>query len=250
MPNNREIVPHMVRSTRGGTGRRAFTLLELLVVMAVMALMIGFIGFTLLGGGGEELGSAQREVLGLVHQARTRGALSGAETRLIINSKENDPEKYHRYVELVVKDTCATTNESRWLVMGEGTTLPDGVFFVPEDASFCEVSEGWREDAYTVWSSNDDDFELMDTFKGERKEGGGTKFRYLAFSSMGSVVYPSSSGEADLQKPPCLVIANGSLNPVASGKPIRFVDPDTIAGILMRRFGGFAVLTPDDFKSP
>ena len=108
----------------------------------------------------------------------------------------------------------------------------------------------WREDAYSVWSSNDDDFELMDTFKGERKEGGGTKFRYLAFSSMGSVIYPSSTGGSNLQRPPCLVIANGSLNPIASGKPIRFIDPDTIAGILMRRFGGFAVLTPDDFKSP
>jgi len=250
MPNNREIVPHMVRSTEGGTGRRAFTLLELLVVMAVMGLMMGFIGFTLLGGGGEELGSAQREVLGLVQQARTRAALSGAETRLIINAMEDDLENYHRYVELVVKDTCATTNESSWLVMGEGTILPDGVFFVPEDDSFCEVSEEWREDAYTVWSSNDDDFELMDTFKGERKEGSGTKFRYLAFSSMGSVVYPSSNGGSNLQQPPRLVIANGSLNPIASGKPIRFIDPDTIAGILMRRFGGFAVLTPDDFKSP
>jgi hypothetical protein len=46
------------------------------------------------------------------------------------------------------------------------------------------------------------------------------------------------------------VIANGSLNPISTGKPIRFIDPDTIAGILMRRFGGFAVLSPEDFKSP
>jgi prepilin-type N-terminal cleavage/methylation domain-containing protein len=240
----------MIRPPEGWTGKRAFTLLELLVVMAVMGLMMGFIGFTLLGGGGEELGSAQREVLGLVQQARTRAALSGAETRLIVSAEENDLERFHRYVELVVKDTCATTNESKWLVMGEGMILPDGVFFVPEDDSFCEVSDEWKEDAYTVWSSNDDDFELMDIFKGERKEGGGTKFRYLAFSSIGSVIYPSANGGSSLQKPPRLVIANGSPNPVSTGKPIRFIDPDTIAGILMRRFGGFAVLSPDDFKSP
>ena len=88
--------------------------------MAVMGLMMGLIGFTLLGGGGEELGSAQREVLGLVQQARTRAALSGAETRLIINAMEDDLEKYHRYVELVVKDTCATTNEKQMAGHGGG----------------------------------------------------------------------------------------------------------------------------------
>ena len=148
------------------------------------------------------------------------------------------------------RDTCATTNETNWLVMGEGTTLPDGVFFVPENDSFCEVSEEWKEDAYTVWSANEDDFRLMDTFKGERKEGGSTKFRYLAFSSMGSVVYPPASGGGGVQSPPRLVLANGNLNPTATGKPIRFIDPDTIAGILMRRFGGVAVLSPEDFTSP
>ena len=171
MPNSRDTESLSPPTAKGWSAKRAFTLLELLIVMAVMGLMMGLIGFTLLGGGGEELGSAQREVLGLVQQARTRAALSGAETRLIINAMEEDLEKYHRYVELVVKDTCATTNESKWLVMGEGTTLPDGVFFVPEDDSLCEVADQWKEDAYTVWSSEDDDFELMDAFKGERQGG-------------------------------------------------------------------------------
>ena len=148
MPTSRNRAGLSVPTAKDWSAKRAFTLLELLIVMAVMGLMMGLIGFTLLGGGGEELGSAQREVLGLVQQARTRAALSGAETRLIINAVEEDLEKYHRYVELVVKDTCATTNESKWLVMGEGTTLPDGVFFVPEDDSYCEVGDEWREDAF------------------------------------------------------------------------------------------------------
>ena len=67
-----------------------FTLLELLIVLAVMGLMMGLIGFTLLGGGGAELGSAQRELLGFVQQARSRAALSGSETRLIVNNVESD----------------------------------------------------------------------------------------------------------------------------------------------------------------
>jgi len=229
--------------------KRGFTLIELLVVLVVMGLMMGLISFSLIGGGGAELGAAQRELLGLVQQARTRAALSGQETRLIVHAEEGDLEKYHRYVELIVKDTCATTNETKWLVMGEGDYLTDGVFFVPEDDSFCEVSTDWRKDAYTVWSSPDDDFELMNAFKGERKEGAGTKFRYLGFNSMGSVIYPSSNGGANLQKPPRLVLANGNPNPISGGKPIEFRDPNLIAGILMRRFGGYAVLDVLDFTA-
>ncbi len=250
MPSNGDKDESAIPVKQASFHRKGFTLLELLVVMAVMGLLMGFVGFTLLGGGGEELGSAQREILGLVQQAKTRAALSGNETRLIVNSEETDRERYHRYVELVVKDFNASTNETKWLVMGEGMLLPDGVYFVPEDDSYCEVAEYWKEDAYTVWSSSEDDFELMDVFKGERKQGGGTKFRYLAFSSIGSVTYPSSSGSGSLQQSPRLVIANGSPNPVSTGKAIRFLDPETIAGILMRRFGGYAVLAPDDFRTP
>ena len=60
--------------------KRGFTLLELLVVLAVMGVMMGLIGFSLLGGGGNELGAAQRELLGLVQKARSQAALSGRET--------------------------------------------------------------------------------------------------------------------------------------------------------------------------
>ena len=53
-----------------------------------------------------------------------------------------------------------------------------------------------------------------------------------------------------LQKPPRLVIANGSPNPVSGEKPIDFRDPNLIAGILLRRFGGYAVLDVPDFTAP
>ena len=42
---------------------QGFTLMELLVVLAVMGVMMGLIGFSLLGGGGNELGATQRELL-------------------------------------------------------------------------------------------------------------------------------------------------------------------------------------------
>ena len=42
--------------------------MELLVVLAVMGVMMGLIGFTLLGGGGNELGTAPRELLGMIQK--------------------------------------------------------------------------------------------------------------------------------------------------------------------------------------
>ena len=223
-----------------------FTLLELLIVLAVMGLMMGLIGFSLLGGGGAELGAAQREILGLVQQARTRAALSGSETRLIVNNNGDDEEKYHRYVELLVKDTCSTNS---WLILGDGKYLTDGVYFVPEDKTKSETSEDeWRKDAYSIWSDSNDDFKLEDVFKGKRKEGGESKFRYLAFDKVGNVVFPETAGQG-VAKAPRLVLSVGAPNPVSEGeKPLRFDNPNAISGVLLRRYGGFAVLELDDFE--
>lgn len=224
-----------------------FTLLELLIVLAVMGLMMGLIGFSLLGGGGAELGAAQRELLGFVQQARSRAALSGSETRLIVNNNEEDEEKYHRYVELLVKDTCATNGDVRWLVMGEGKFLTEGVYFVPEDEAKSKTGTEWRSDGYTIWSDSKDDFKLNDAFKGEREENGDTNFKYLAFNQVGNVVFPESMG-GGVQKAPRLVLSVGAPNPGGEGKPLRFDNPNAISGILLRRYGGFAVLELDDFE--
>ena len=58
--------------------------MELLIVLAIMGVMMGLVGFSILGGGGNELGAAQRQLLGMVQKARTQAALSGLQTRLLI----------------------------------------------------------------------------------------------------------------------------------------------------------------------
>ena len=227
-----------------------FTLLELLIVLAVMGLMMGLIGFSLLGGGGAELGAAQRELLGYVQQARTRAALSASETRLVVNNDENDEDKYHRYVELLVKDTCSTNSDQiSWLIMGEGMYLTDGIYFIPSDESKSKTSEeNWKSDAFTIWSNSDEEFKLQDSFKGKRKEGGETSFMYLAFNELGNVVFPDSSNDSGVPKAPRLVLGVGAPNPVDENEPLRFDNPNAISGILFRRYGGFAVLELDDFE--
>ena len=106
--------------------------MELLVVLAVMGVMMGLIGFSLAGGDGAALSASQRQLLGLIQQTRAKAAIYGQPARLIVNNDETDTDKYHRYLEIVVRDA----NESKkWRVQGEGKFLEDGVFFIPEDDS-------------------------------------------------------------------------------------------------------------------
>ena len=74
------------------------------------------------------------------------------------------------------KIPAATNGEVRWLVMGEGKYLTDGVYFVPEDDAKSETPGAeWRSDGYTIWSDSTDDFSLNDAFKGERESKMGTQ---------------------------------------------------------------------------
>ena len=70
---------------------------------------------------------------------------------------------------------------------------------------------------------------------------------YMPIFQLGNVVFPESSGSG-VQKAPKLVLGVGSPNPGESGKPLRFDNPNSIAGILLRRYGGFAVLELEDFE--
>ena len=223
-----------------------FTLMELLVVLAVMGVMMGLIGFSLLGGGGNELGAAQRELLGLVQKARAQAALSGRETRLIVYNDSADEDKYHRYLEIITRDS----NDSLcWAVAGEGEFLTDRIYLVPSDESYSVQADNWREDAFSIWSHDEgEDFMLDSAFKGIRKEGGSESFVYMSFNESGNLI--CREDDSGILQPPKLVLAVGEPNPADENKALRFNDPNSIAGILMRRFGGFAVLDVNDFTRP
>ena len=220
--------------------------MELLIVLAIMGVMMGLVGFSILGGGGNELGAAQRQLLGMVQKARTQAALSGLETRLLINSDTDNQDRYHRYVEIVYRDE----NESEsWVVAGEGKFLTDRIYFVPASDDSSSQPDGWRSDAYSTWSNKErEPFELDAAFKGKRKEGGSENFNYVEFDSAGNLVCQEDS--SGILLPPKLVLAVGEPNPGSDDSLIRFNDPSAIAGILMRQFGGFAVLDVNDFELP
>lgn len=224
--------------------RKAFTLIELLVVLAVMGLMMGVIGFSLLSGGGAELGSSQRNLLGILQKARTKAAATGLTTRVIINAQTDDEEKFHRYLEVIIQDPNATNS---WVVENEGITLDEGIYFVPEDSTASVQPDGWRSDAYSQWSQDSSqEFFLKDAFRGLREEGQGTEFKFIEFDSSGNLVCPAT-GSNSISTIPKIVLAKGAPNPVDPSVPLRFDDPNAVGGILLQRFGGFAVLEISDF---
>ena len=216
------------------------------MVLAVMGLMMGIVGFSLLGGGGAELGASQRNILGVLHQARTIAASTGLETRILINADPEDEDRFFRYLEIATRDANTTDT---WNIKREGITLNEGVHFVPNNKSISKRAEGWRTNAFCVWSGNDnEDFKLTEAFKGKRKESsGGTIFKFIEFDEAGNLTSPESIS-GGMPQPLLLVLANGSPNPGSTSEKIRFDDPNKIAGILMRKFGGFAVLEISDFE--
>ena len=71
------------------------------------------------------MGAAQRELLGMVQLVHKQPFLVfRPDCSLVITE---DPEKYHRYVEIVYRDA----NESKVNVAGEGKFLTDRVYLVP-----------------------------------------------------------------------------------------------------------------------
>ena len=218
-------------------------MLELLVVLAVMGVMMGLIGFSLSGGGSNEIGVAQRELLGMIHKARTQAALTGQETRLLVSNEAEDKEKYHRYIEIVYRDENQTDS---WKVAGDGKFLTKGVYFVPSSENSSIRPDGWRSDAFSIWSNHDNEpFELSNLFKGKRTENGPDSFQYIAFNSDGNLIC-KDDGTGILLLPK-LVLGIGEPNPGNADQIIRFINANSIAGILLRQFGGFAVLDINDF---
>jgi len=115
------------------TGRRAFTLLEVLVVVGLIALLAGGLGLALGDTGGNSLATAQTTLATMVGTARAQAAVQQTETILAIYATRppgGDAQKYLRLLQ-VFRNNRPGVTPPVWVPAGAPVSLPRGVYMVP-----------------------------------------------------------------------------------------------------------------------
>ncbi len=216
--------------------RSGFTLLELLVVIAIIGLMISFgVGFS---GRSTEMGSAQRLVGTLLEQTRIQASTKASRARLIVYDDHADPEKYHRFLRVVVEQEA-----DNWVPAdNDGVYLPKGVFIVPDSDNFNTVTTSskqkeWDPDAYTVWTGRFQWTNPEPKTPKEKAEGAKT-YAYIEYSSRGTT---GSYKIAFAQAVPSGLTRSNS-------NTYFFNNPQRVVGLRLRPYGSWQILpSVDDF---
>lgn len=212
--------PAVARSGAGG-----FTLFELLAVVALMAAVVAVVAAGLRGAG---MGAARDAAVALlgsrVAAARQLATARGEPARLLIHADPADPERYLRYVVVVVPDGAG------WRAHDGGSFLPGRVIVLPPDG-LATSGPGAVRLASDDWS---------------RPSGGvlrSTALRTYASSGSGPavlgttlwwVVHFSPNGGAlggDL------VVANGRRQDATIPVTVVGEDPDAVAGLALSSYG-------------
>lgn len=136
---------------RKATGKRAFTLVEILTVIAI----IGIVAMVIVGlrpGNPRGLEDARRIASAEFRVAQSKAVLGAnpdrdptttqrynIRTGVLVLNDPDDVERHLRFIQPIVGGTDSqdktALSDYYWYASGEGVTLPQGVFFVPPDAS-------------------------------------------------------------------------------------------------------------------
>jgi prepilin-type N-terminal cleavage/methylation domain-containing protein len=111
----------------GWRGRAGFTLIELLVVIGIILIVAGIGVSALRTSPAAALQSAQGTVSSLMTATRAQAAITGRNARLLVWADPNQPETYLRRLAVAYQD-----DSGNWLTANEGTTLPPGIYVVPQ----------------------------------------------------------------------------------------------------------------------
>lgn len=205
--------------------RAAFTLLELVVTLSVIAILATLTMVSLSRSGEiRAVDSGIGMIRDMARAARAQAILAGQPARLLINYDEADPDRFLRYLGIVVRDKEDAT---KWQAVDRGAYLPQGVYFVPESSPQVDVAADWP-----------------------------SKSRYNATNGQGIVHlrYPIAEAEGEIASAPKWIVygyaPNGSLDDVFGAAPlivvgraettsgrVSFSDPNALGAVLFKRSG-------------
>ena len=219
-----------------------FTLLELLVVMGLIA-VTSFLLVGGLAGGGKVavLRSSQATVANLVTAARTKAAVTGRKTRLLVNTDPGAPERYLRFVVLQLAQQPGSS-PADWTTV-QSVSLSTGTYVAPGSlAGLVTDAAQWKR----VSDASDD--LASDLFANQNLayvlEGDTTAQLWtgVAFTPNGTLAALAGG------PPPkgSIVIALGEIRApgtYATGQPgVQLIDPAHVCGLLLSAYGVPALL--------
>lgn len=110
-------------------------MVELLAVMAILAIIAATGGVLFFSGRapGIRMQAAVAEAGSLFNQARALAQARNSTARVLVSRDADDPEKYLRYMVVVVRVPGETEEDpTTWQPVGNGVYLPAGIVHVPQ----------------------------------------------------------------------------------------------------------------------
>ncbi|TVR50595.1 MAG: prepilin-type N-terminal cleavage/methylation domain-containing protein [Puniceicoccaceae bacterium] len=217
-----------------------FTLIELLVVLGIIALFVGVISIGLRGGDQTyALRSAQGTVGGLLKATRGQAVLNQTDARFIVHADSSDPERYLRFVGIVVWRPDDQGNLG-WMPSGTGTLLPGGIRIVPPRQPHSLQSLGVLADSVNWPDHLTSNILIPPTpqFEVAFNEGDDRPYYFIEFRSNGKIQGLNDGFSAKIAIAPARVTPQGP----------RFDNPEHVIGMLLRSTGQYTLLNqPRDF---
>lgn len=233
----------MLRKT---SAKRGFTLIEILTVIAI----IGIIASIIVGlrpGNPRGLEDARRIASAEFRVAQARAVLGANPDRdpanterfniragVLVLDAPDDTERHLRFIQPIVGGTDSADKTSvsdyYWYSAGDGTLLPQGVFFVAPDASGVDV----RSVVQPLEGSSQVKID-PDSRAGGQKFGTGKKNWYVYLFDSNGQTYMSKA---------VFMLAEGRLN--ASEQKVEFGDDSFVSGFVVQRSGALSFTRDDD----
>jgi prepilin-type N-terminal cleavage/methylation domain-containing protein len=238
---------------------RGFTLIELLVVIAIIGVVTAGIGLSFRSDGTTSLASAQGTLKSAIAGARAQAAITQRNTALFVNATPGS-EGFLREMKLATLNAAGT----RWVVRGEGFTLPSSIYVAPPSSVFAtsevlyqrrDGTNGTQDWTYTspsageFWSTsyvdadinlrNIDDTDDLKVVDASNNSISAIYHRLVTLTPRGTTSSPTGTGNQVVltlgeQRAEDLVVLNR---------------PDTLRGLKVSKYGvATSISDPEGFK--